>query len=38
MKSNLCSIPNDVHPKTIITKFLFKEIFKKKFINKNYYN
>ena len=38
MKSNLCSIPNDVHPKTIITKFLFKEIFKKKFTNKNYYN
>tara|TARA_A100001011_G_C14308993_1_gene844587 strand:+ start:833 stop:2185 length:1353 start_codon:yes stop_codon:yes gene_type:complete len=38
MKSNLCSIPNDVHPKTTITKFLFKETFKKKFTNKNYYN
>lgn len=38
MKPNLCSIPNDVHPKTKITKFLFKTIFKKEFTNKNYYS
>ena len=37
IKKTLCSIPNDVHPKTIISKFLFKVIYKKNFNEKNQY-
>ena len=31
MRSQLCSIPNDIHPKTEITKYLYLEMFNKKF-------
>lgn len=37
IKKTLCSIPNDVHPKTIISKFLFKVIYEKNFNKKNQY-
>jgi len=37
IKKTLCSIPNDVHPKTIISKFLFKVIYEKNFNKKNLY-
>lgn len=37
IKKTLCSVPNDVHPKTTISKFLFKEIYKRNFNKKNQY-